>query len=72
MTTVKIIELLKSGDFTIAYHDHGHCCLYKGRHEYESLPIKEVAEFYDTDGDGYLPQIVYLLAKALGGASETI
>ncbi len=71
-TSEKILKLLKSGDFTIAYHDNGYCCLYEGRHEYDKLPKKEFQGFYDDDGDGYLPPIVHLLVTALGGASETI
>lgn len=72
MTRAEQLKLLKSGDFTIAYHDNGQCTLYKGKHEYDSLPEKGVADYYDHDGEGYLPPIVQLLVDALGGASETI
>lgn len=67
----EIIKLLKSGDFTIAYHDRDGCSLYKGRHEYKNLPEKEV-KIEDVDGNGYTPYIVELLIEALGGTSESI
>lgn len=67
----KIIKLLKSGDFTIAYHDNGSPYLYKGKHEYDDLPEKELYQF-DDGHDGYIPEVVYMLVKALGGATETI
>ena len=67
----QIMELLKSGDFTIAYHDRGDCSLYKGKYDYKSLPKKSVAEFCG-DHNGYCPEIVEILSKALGGATDSI
>ena len=67
----KIIELLKSGDFTIAYHDNDSPYLYKKKLEYDDLPEKEYYQF-DSNHDGYIPEVVFLLVKALGGATETI
>ncbi len=68
----ELIELFKSGDFTIAYHDNGHCCVYAGKWNYDDLPEKEEAEFDTNDTYGYLPKIVELLTKALGGETQTI
>ena len=71
MKEKQIIDLLKSGNFTIAYHDSEYCCLYKGKLKYEDLPEDgEVAEFDDVNG--YIPDIVELLVKALGGKSDSI
>lgn len=66
-----VIELLKTGDFTIAYHDSGYCTIYKNRLSYENLP--EDGEVYecDCDMDGYIPAEVSLLVKALGGRVES-
>lgn len=72
MTDKKIIELMKSGNFTIAYHDNGQCSLYKGKFEYDDLPEKSEHDFEYGDSEGYTPHVVQLLVKALGGASETI
>ena len=72
MTRAEQLQLLRSGHFTIVYHDNGQCTLYKGKYEYGSLPEEGVADYRDYDGDGYLPPIVQLLVDALGGASETI
>jgi hypothetical protein len=69
-TEKEIVQLLKSGDFTIAYHDNGYACLYKGRMEYEDLPEGELYVFGDTHG--YTPEVVMLLIRALGGSSQSI
>ena len=69
----KIIKLLKTGNFTIAYHDNGYCCLYKGKHEYDDLPEKEDYSFDMNDNfSGYAPAIVCHLAEALGGNTTSI
>ena len=71
MKEKQIIDLLKSGNFTIAYHDNEYCCLYKGKLEYDNLPEDgEIAEY--DDSRGYIPDIVDILVKALGGKAETI
>lgn len=71
----KIIDLLKSGKFTLAYHDREYCTLYKGIHDYDDLTddygessIKEEINFYGHgEGHGYAPEEVVALVKALGG-----
>jgi hypothetical protein len=73
MNHEEIINILKSGNFTVAYHDNSYCCLYEGKHDYENLPDKEVAVFYNTDISlGYCPGIVNLLVTALGGKADSI
>lgn len=73
MTESKIIELLRAGDFTIAFHDNDYCCLYKGRHRYDELPENEVAEFdMNSSRDGYAPYVMTLLAMALNGKTVSI
>jgi len=73
MTKRKIIELLKSGDFTILYHDNECCSLYKGRlKEYDDCPEEADHEFDDLNQAGYLPSVVELLVEALGGKSDSI
>lgn len=68
----KIIELLKSGNFSLYYHDSDNCTLHNGHISYEETDLeeypenKEVATLGDLT-DGYLPDIVILMAKALGG-----
>jgi hypothetical protein len=68
----QLLKLLKSGNFTVAYHDNGYCTIYKGRHEYEDLPDKEVYEPDDLDEIGYAPAIVTLLVEALGGSVDSV
>ena len=67
MTKNKIIKLLQSGDFTIAYHDDNYCCLYKGKLDYDDLPEDGEVEEFDCVEDGYAPYIVKYLGEALGG-----
>jgi len=69
-----IIELLKSGDFTVAYHNNCELSLYIGRHKYEQLENLEEEDEVELDNfdSGYCPEIVRLLVKALGGKSDSI
>jgi hypothetical protein len=71
MKKEEIIKLLKSGKFTIAYHNN--CCpsLYKGIWAYEKLENKKEIETEQFD-NGYCPGIVSLLTEALGGESDSI
>ena len=71
MTEGAILELLRSGDFTIAYHDYAAPCLYKGKLEYDDLPEKELLDLGGFQ-NGYIPEVVYWLVKALNGETETI
>lgn len=69
----KIIDLLKSGDFTLAYHDRGSCTLYKGKHEYGEWKSKDlVYDFDGSDSYGYMPSEIELLVQALGGNCDSI
>jgi len=80
MTKKKLIELLKSGDFTIMYWDREYPNIYKGRWNYYK---EEKRDNYETmnkaqieypmyDMNGYCPNIVALLTEALGGKSDSI
>lgn len=75
----KIIDILKSGNFTIVYHDNEYCSLYKGHHKYDDLTdddgeeiVKEEAQLIKCNGDGYIPEEVMYLVKALGGKVDSI
>lgn len=63
----KLLKILKTGNFTIAYHDLGYCVIYKGHHEYDKLPKIELFESDNCCNDGYIPEIVELLVEALKG-----
>ena len=67
----KIIKLLRSGNFTLTYHDNGACDIYKGHVEYEKLPKKSLATFAGCS-DGYIPDEVAILVEALGGKVDSI
>jgi hypothetical protein len=71
MTDKEIINLLRSGNFTIYYHDNGQCMLFNGKHSEVTLPEKEDASFDLSGGDGYAPEIVCLLVAALHGCVES-
>ncbi len=77
MTEQSIIRLLRSGNFTISYHDSDDARLYKGKWKYDDLVNDdgdEVAEevYFDDESNGYTPAIVTLLVKALKGKVNSI
>lgn len=68
-----LIKLLKSGNFTIAYHDNQAGCVYRDRiDDYDKLPSP--VDGFDSwmHEEGYLPYIVKMLVKALGGKALSI
>lgn len=69
----KIIKLLQSGNFTLAYHDNEYCTLHEGRKKYEDIDFDKDSGI-DIDGEnlGYAPSEVVLLVKALGGKVDSI
>ena len=79
MSDKKLIELFKSGNFTIIYWDNQAPSVYKGKWNYnkecEKDDYKEMTkaeiEFNDYEY-GYCPKIVELLTKALGGKSDSV
>ena len=80
MSNNKLVELFKTGDFTIIYWDSSSPTIYKGKwnynKEFEKDDYKEMNKHevkMDEDWDsGYLPTIVELLTRALGGKSDSI
>ena len=78
MTKSAITKLLRSGNFTIVYWDREEPTLYKckfekdkeyERDEYETMN-KSIVEL-DCWNNGYCPNIVALLAHALGGNADS-
>ena len=75
----EVVEILKSGDFTIIYWDNATPSLYKGKWEanekydgyYDEMGKAEILldDFFDN---GYCPAIVYLLTVALNGSADSI
>lgn len=63
----EIAKLLKTGKFTIAYHDRGCCTIHKGHIEYDEIPEKEVDQDMPEGICGYIPGEVEMLVEALGG-----
>ncbi len=76
MNKKELIELLKSGDFTLNVNDNGWCALYKGKvkvydkehDEYAQVPLGDAAHHFDT-GEGLVDSInlIVNLIEALGG-----
>lgn len=74
MKASKAVELMKTGQFTILYHDNGYCTLHKGHGEYDQFN-EEAMDGADIEYPmeiGYIPGIVSLLVKALGGKVDSI
>ena len=68
-----IQDLLKSGNFTIYYHDNGACDILLGHHSEKEISDMDnyeenVLVEYDTnDTYDYIPRIVRKLVDACGG-----
>jgi len=78
-TEEKILNIIKSGDFTIVYWDRGIASLYEKKwnksDEYTRDDYGTMNKFLMKEcehEDGYLPEIVELLTKALNGVSDSI
>jgi len=78
-THEQIIQILKSGDFTIYYHDNEAPTLYQKKwymdEENERDECKTVEKFeidFEDYNSGYCPKIVDLLAEALGGITGSV
>jgi len=76
----KLIELFRSGDFTIVYWDSGEPTIYRGkwnynkefeRDDYETMN-KAIVKYPMYYMGGYVPDIVALLAEALKGKTDSI
>lgn len=76
MKEKEIIEILKSGNFTIYYHDNGESVIYKGKYTMSFLEklqddkfdkFEDENKIFDSSSDGYYTQDLELLVKALGG-----
>lgn len=75
----EVISLFRTGNFTIIYWDSGVPSVYKGhwdkrkeydKDEYETMNKSEI-DIANFD-DGYCPEIVRLLTRALDGKSDSI
>lgn len=79
MSNKKLIELFKTGDFTIIYWDNEEPTIYKGKWDFYKEFEKDHYEKMNKNkielndySEGYCPRIVELLVKALGGKSDSI
>lgn len=72
MNEKQLIKLLKTGNFTVLYHDNGSCGFYKGKFKYDDPKERKPILSCDCQFDGYLPKEVELLIKALGGSCDSV
>jgi len=69
MKKTKLIELLKTGNFSVHYDDNGSGRFVKGKKDYgEGRTIFE----FEGRGIGYAPTEVEILVEALGGAVDSV
>lgn len=74
MSDKKLIEILKSGNFTVRYDDNGSGTIIEGRfNEYEDTYNERTGKNlgrsteFGGQGGGYAPEEVEWLVEALGG-----
>lgn len=80
MKEKELIKLFKSGDFTIVYWDRSEPTIYKGKWDYNkeydkdayATMNKSIVDIPQYNNQGYLPDIVSWLVKALKGKSDSI
>lgn len=78
MTEKSIINLLRSGKFTVIGQDSDCLEIYKGHIKYDQIVdddgdvVQEEVIYEDNGGVGYVPEIVRLLVKALKGKVDSI
>jgi len=65
----RILNLIKSGNFTVITWDNGQYSFYEGKQTVDTVSDKDLEAFieFDCEEDGYMPDAVALLIKALGG-----
>jgi len=79
MNHKKIIELLRSGNFTLRYDGNGAGCLLVGKYkryvatyDWDTNENKSESIDFGGNGEGYIPVEVEWLVEALGGKVFTI
>jgi hypothetical protein len=74
MKDKELIEFFKKGDFTIISWDSGCFSVYPGKTSVNKIKddIVPIHEFDYSDRDGYMLDIVKIMAKSLNGHSDTI
>ena len=72
MKGIKSIDLLKSGNFSLFYHDNGYCTLHPGKIDYDESDSTFTVKEYSEQTLGYAPDIVVELVKALGGKVDSV
>jgi len=73
VTRAELFENIKSGNFSVYYHDNGCSIIYKGKHDFDNIEWDEVEEemekliMFESEPDGYYTSDLALLVEALGG-----
>jgi len=78
----EISHHLRTGQFTIYYHNQGDCIIYLGHWSQNEIedqepddkdsPLVVLAEMGSHNMEGYLPEIVKKLTNALGGRAHSV
>ena len=73
MEKKRIIKILKSGNFSIYYHDNGCASIYEGKYNFDEIQdeewdkLQEEKLIFESEPDGYYTLDVELLVEALDG-----
>lgn len=74
MSDKSVIKLLKTGNFTLIGQDSDNIEIYEGHIRYDDIEKGDLSpvEYEDYGGEGYVSALTLLLAKALGGKTDSI
>jgi len=72
MPNPTVDSILRSGNFSLFYHDNGYCTLHPGKIDYDESDSAPTIKEFDGNSNGYTPDIVEALVKALGGKVDSI
>lgn len=75
MERTKLLEIIKSGDFSVYYHDNGCSTIYQGKHDFDEVKDWDAMEkliIFESEPNGYHTSDLELLVDALGGVIYSV
>ncbi len=70
----KLIEIIKSGNFTVYFNDNGCCDVYHGKFSQTKIESEKFQEepIFSSSLESYYTELEELLVEALGGKLHSV